>query len=562
MYKKQDIDKLKQLVNYHDFYSQYIPDLSKYVRVPCPIHNGTKNNFQIDFNTGIWKCYSASCGKFGDVYDFVQFMDNISLTSAIRKVAKYCNYTLEESADTIAEREKYLKVINFNNKLIKHFNDNLLNSNSAKLYLLKRFNTKEHLVKAIKEFKLGLYNPSTILDIIEDSEINIAIDIGVIKQKDDGSIYPFSSTERISIPYIENNIVKTFTFRAVDSNVDLRYFKKNNSLFEHKDLLYGYNNALEAIKKYRHAILTEGNFDVISAHLNGFRTTVGMAGSNLTEVQLSKLRNYCKVLYVVLEDEASYKSLIGSGKNKGMYQAIKKVMPFVQIKVVKMYDGNGKVDLNEYFKNHDFNDFKIKLKESFLYNEFILHDLYKNMKINNIDDKIKYLNLSKKHLLSIKNITERNIYIKKISSLLGIPIEDINNELKKAKRTELKKEVIDSDDKYDDRIITVQKVLCSFMLFENIDKQNLINLFDKYKPQQHFNETYLNIFNELMFLYITNDDKKNIIEQLLLKDLKKQAVYDIILKADASQAFYNEDGFENIIKNQVEYLVKQKQDLH
>ena len=553
MYKKQDIEKLKEVVDYYEFYSQYIPDLPKYSRIPCPIHNGTKNNFQINFNTGIWKCFSASCNKYGDIYDFIQIMDDVSLAQSIRKVAKFCNYELEESEDAKKEREIYKNFAIFNKKLVNHFHKNLVKDKDGKQYLLQRFNNKENIVKAIREFRLGLYDPEKIMDIINDDELEIALDVGVVKKNKDGNIVPFNSVKRISIPYIEKDMIKSFTFRAIDPNVDLRYYKKNNSLFNHKDLLYGYNNAIESIKKYRHAIITEGNLDVISAHLSGLRTTIGMSGSNMTDTQLNKIKNYCKVIYIVVEDKKNFKALKGCGENKGIYSKIKEIMPFVQVKIVKMYDEDNKVDLNEYFKTNNFSDFKKLLKESKVYNEFILDDIYSNMKINNIDDKMKYLNICKKHLLSIR-VSERVFYINELSKLLEIPSEEIEKQLKKKEKYEITNEITRKDEIIDKRYATVQKVLCSFMFYDNVNKQNLINLFDKYQPQQYFRESFLEIFNEIMFLFITAENKTDMINELLKKDVDKNKLYDIILKTDTLQKIYKEEDFEDIFQNQINYL--------
>lgn len=51
-------------------------------RMPCPLHNGKKDNFEVKGNN--WHCYSQ-CGS-GDVIAFVQRLFNLSFRDALRKI--------------------------------------------------------------------------------------------------------------------------------------------------------------------------------------------------------------------------------------------------------------------------------------------------------------------------------------------------------------------------------------------------------------------------------------------------------------------------------------------
>ena len=51
-------------------------------RIPCPLHNGEDNNFEIKEKT--FMCYSQ-CGG-GDVITFVQKLFNLSFTEALKKI--------------------------------------------------------------------------------------------------------------------------------------------------------------------------------------------------------------------------------------------------------------------------------------------------------------------------------------------------------------------------------------------------------------------------------------------------------------------------------------------
>ena len=51
-------------------------------RIPCPLHNGKGNNFEIKESK--WCCYSR-CGS-GDVISFVQLLCNLPFQDALRKI--------------------------------------------------------------------------------------------------------------------------------------------------------------------------------------------------------------------------------------------------------------------------------------------------------------------------------------------------------------------------------------------------------------------------------------------------------------------------------------------
>ena len=51
-------------------------------RIPCPLHNGKDENFEIKGNN--WRCYSH-CGS-GDIISFVQKLFGLSFQDALRKI--------------------------------------------------------------------------------------------------------------------------------------------------------------------------------------------------------------------------------------------------------------------------------------------------------------------------------------------------------------------------------------------------------------------------------------------------------------------------------------------
>lgn len=56
-------------------------------RIPCPIHEGTNNNFSI--SADFFKCFS--CGASGDIFKLVQVISNVDFIRAKNLICEYFN---------------------------------------------------------------------------------------------------------------------------------------------------------------------------------------------------------------------------------------------------------------------------------------------------------------------------------------------------------------------------------------------------------------------------------------------------------------------------------------
>ena len=73
--------------------------------------------------------------------------------------------------------------------------------------------------------------------------------------------------------------------------------------FDKPFYLYGFNVAKEYIKKYKKAILVEGEHDTISMHQRNLKMTCGILGSAPHVFQLALLMRYCDEIYTVFDSD-------------------------------------------------------------------------------------------------------------------------------------------------------------------------------------------------------------------------------------------------------------------
>lgn len=530
MYTQEDINTLKEITDYKKFYEQF-PEInlnksnSKNIySILCPFHNENTPSFSIDINSGYWRCY-ADCGikNYGDCIDFLCRYYNIGLKRAIEILAEFNNYTLETSEDFKKELENFKKVTEFNKFILNHFKENLKNDLEGIKYLKSR-NIND---KSINKFNIGLYDPILIKNIINKENLKVALDVGIIKYNENNKIIPYSRIKRIIIPYIENNNILTFTGRSVNGENPKYQNFKNSSIVQKNELIFNFDYAVKSnsLMKYKYCFITEGQFDVIKAYQNGVKNIIGLSCKKPSESQLYKLKKYCKYFVLIIEDQESQKSL------KETYKQIKKIFPFSSIKILKIYKDE-KFDLSDYFDKFTLKDFIKDANNAKPYNEFVILDILSNIKIKTIEDKLKCLDLLKPHLLSIKRISEKSLYISNISYILGIPEIDIMKELNNKQRQENIKENIRINKNYDNLNIARFKSLLSLFFYNNFDNNIIIDLFEKYNISKFMTKDYIKIYENIKFLISIGKKEKEIISLITSNQEVNQEIFvDILLKS-------------------------------
>ena len=91
----KDIEAVKARTNIADIVGEYVALRTGGVgslKGLCPFHDEKSPSFNVRPSQGFYHCFG--CGEGGDVYKFVQKLDNLSFTEAVEKVAGKIGYTL------------------------------------------------------------------------------------------------------------------------------------------------------------------------------------------------------------------------------------------------------------------------------------------------------------------------------------------------------------------------------------------------------------------------------------------------------------------------------------
>jgi len=269
----------------------------------CPFHGEKTASMSFTDVENLFHCFG--CKEGGDIFKYVQEINNLEFQDAIEFVAEKYGFKLtytqtSDSSDFKVYQEK-IDLIN------KYFLETMESDKSkeAKAYLKTR---------KYDESDIGKYSISFISK--DEENFNKFCKINEIA-KDDLKKLGFISNSgnmlfknRIMFPILSfrNNII-AFGGRAIDdfgpkylNSSDSVLYKKNRNLYFTEDFI-------SATKKKGYAFIVEGYFDVLSLNKLGYANAASPSGTALTYQQLESVSKYTsKILICFDNDEAGLKA--------------------------------------------------------------------------------------------------------------------------------------------------------------------------------------------------------------------------------------------------------------
>lgn len=495
----------------------------------CPFHSERTPSFTVFEDN--FHCFGCSAG--GDVITFIMRIENLDYKDAIQHLADRCGLAVPVDERSHPQKKSALtreKAFEMNKLAARHFYENLMSSDGAeaRAYLDSR---KLHKTTRIR-FGLG-FAKNSFTDITQYL-LNNGFTVEEIKENflcgvSQRSSKPFDMfRNRIMFPIIDTsgNII-AFGGRVMDdskpkylNSSDTVIFKKSRNLFAlnfAKNSLLGDNTKTNTYSKPGEIIICEGYMDVIALHQAGFSGAVATLGTAITSEHARIISRFAKTVYLAYDSDSAGQTATN--------RAISMLADVgVDAKVLKI---EGAKDPDEYINKFGAASFAKILDGSQGQTDFKLNSILNKYNLSDSDDKIKAVSEACKMLAGIQSQVKKEIYISRLSELVGLNIETIKSEVRRYTRAESKKirNRFDEDMqkkllKYDDKInlqaaanpnaVTVeQRIIGIFLLYpELFDKDCKItpddfvtdfnrDLFKKLlelKEQNEFNVSALNEF--------------------------------------------------------------------
>ena len=421
-YSDELIEEIRQNNDIVDVISQYV-HLKRSGRNffgLCPFHNEKSPSFSVSPDKQIFHCFG--CGVGGNVYTFLMKIEGINIIEAVQTLAERANIvlpTLENSADS-AKEELKAKVFKVNEYAADFYHKNLYKPEAkmAQEYVKKRKLTNGTL----EAFQIGFSGKFNELyqelkkQGFQDQEM---LESGLVNRNERGQ-YIDRYRNRLMFPICDaRGRVIAFGGRVLDDSKPKYINSPENVVYSKGRNLFGLNVAKKGdLKKI---LIVEGYMDVISLHQRGITNVVAPLGTALTEQQGWLLRKNSEQIILSFDsDEAGLNAKI-------------RAMDILQnmgcdIRVLQM---EGAKDPDEYIIKYGNARFSNLIEKAISVLEFKVKLLKRDLNLENINDKIKFLNEIAKLIAKIDNTIERELYIDKISREYQISKEAIYAEVNK-----------------------------------------------------------------------------------------------------------------------------------
>ncbi|MCX7653384.1 MAG: DNA primase [Fervidobacterium sp.] len=294
MIKRQIIELVKEKNDIVEVVSEYV-NLQKVganYRGLCPFHLETSPSFYVSPAKNMYHCFG--CGASGDVVKFVQEIENISYTEAVKKLAERAGVDI----DIDEEDEKRRLYYSFYKLLHQEYLNSLRKSSNVIEYLYKRgFSEREISLYEFGYSPINSYFPQ-----------KVAKSLGI--SKEDLQAFGFLNTDpfsgRIIIP-IKDDYGRIIAFggRLVGEGVPKYINSQDTMIFKKSWILFLFDQAREYIKNVDYVVICEGYFDALAFHRAGIKNTVATLGTALTRAHILKLKKYTKNILLAFDNDAA-----------------------------------------------------------------------------------------------------------------------------------------------------------------------------------------------------------------------------------------------------------------
>ena len=269
----------------------------------CPFHGEKTASMSFTDVENLFHCFG--CKEGGDIFKYVQEINNLEFQDAIEFVAEKYGFklTYTQTSDNSDFKIYQEKIDLINNYFLETMKSDI--SKDAKAYLQKR---------KYDNIDIEKYSISFISK--DEESFNKFCKTNEITKEDLKRLGFISSNgnmlfkNRIMFPILSfrNNII-AFGGRAID-DFGPKYLNSSDSVLYKKNRnLYFTNEFITATKKKGYAFIVEGYFDVLSLNKLGYANSASPSGTALTYQQLESISKYTsKILICFDNDEAGLKA--------------------------------------------------------------------------------------------------------------------------------------------------------------------------------------------------------------------------------------------------------------
>ncbi len=424
----------------------------------CPFHQEKTPSFSVHASRQFFHCFG--CGASGDVFNFVQKIENVSFPEAVRLIAEKLKIPLPKMSYSSPEEERQaglrVGLIEIHERACKFFQEQLRRPEAAhaREYLASRGISPE----IIAEFRMGYAPESGFLlrdalrgqyddALLRESGLfswkgkeQLSVASSQSPEPSEATVPPTTDSRQLATMYSrfrnrvmfpitnESGKVIAFTGRtlASDEKSGPKYLNSPETpIYSKSRVLFNLDKAKEPIRKLEYAILVEGQMDCISVYTAGFRNVIASSGTAFTELQARLLGRFSKNIVVNFDPDTA-----GAAAAERSLALL--VSEEFQIKVLTLEAG---FDPDLYIRRKGTAAYGEALAHSQKYFDYLIERSRGLFPARTPEGKVKALNYLLPHIQRVPSRIVRDEWANEISHRLGIESAVLRQELRHAAGT-------------------------------------------------------------------------------------------------------------------------------
>jgi len=402
----------------------------------CPFHQEKTASFSVHAGNQFFHCFGCNAG--GDVFSFVQKIENITFPEAVRMVAEKLGIPMPKVTYSSPEEARQAKqrggLIEIHERACTFFQDQLKRPEAA--HAREYLKTRGLSPETIAEFRIGFAPESGFLlrdslrgqydeDTLRESGLFSWKDQREEEQQKKASLYS-KFRNRVMFPIAnEQGKVIAFTGRtlATDEKSGPKYLNSPETpIYSKSRVLFNLDKAKEAIRKLDYAILVEGQMDCITVYSAGLRNVIASSGTAFTDTQARLLGRFSKKIVVNFDPDTA-----GAAAAERSLALL--VSEDFEIKVLTLEAG---FDPDLYVRRKGANAYIDALGHSQKYFDYLIERARALHPVRTPEGKVKALNYLLPHIQRVPSRIVRDDLANEISHRLGIESSVLRQELRHA----------------------------------------------------------------------------------------------------------------------------------
>jgi DNA primase len=446
----------------------------------CPFHPEKSPSFSVHATRQFFHCFG--CGESGDVFTFIQKVENIAFPEAVRLIAQKLGVPMPKvsfsSPAEAHDAQVRMALLDVHVRATQFFQECLRRPEgaNAREYLKSRGLDAETITQfrigfapdsgfllrdaLRREFDESLLRESGLFSWKEESRQQSALGSQqkqVLRSaQDDNALDGFNTKEeerranadpsqpvarssqpaaiyskfrnRIMFPIAnEQGKVIAFTGRTLstDEKAGPKYLNSPETpIYSKSRVLFNLDKAKEWIRK-EYAILVEGQMDCISVYAAGFHNVIATSGTAFTELQAKLLGRFSKNVIVNFDPDTA-----GAKATERTLALL--VEEEFDIRVLTLETG---FDPDLFIRRKGKDAYRAALKNPQKYFDYLIDRARAMFPARNSDSKVKAVNHLLPHIQRVPSRIVRDELAMEISQKLGIDSTVLRQELKHAATT-------------------------------------------------------------------------------------------------------------------------------